>query len=73
MKYLRQENNRFIFEYGGDELELKQHEDFGWFEFSNVLIDTDLDIAHKDFQYMHYKDIQTAVQMMTILKDKRLV
>ena len=70
MKYLRQENNRFIFEDGGEELILVPHMDC--YVFKCVIIRDDLKIA-TNVSWVNNEDIQTAVQMMTILKEKGLV
>jgi len=73
MKYLRHEDNRFIFVDGGEELS------------STNLIGVEVGISYKkilvwaDFdvdlcgRIEPYKEIQTAVQMMTILKEAGMI
>lgn len=75
MKYLRQENNRFIFEDGGERFVLFEspYDDFYEYEDSDVAIRKDLSIKHKNYSFAYIGEIQTAVQMMTILKEKGLV
>ena len=72
MKYLRQENNRFIFEDGGEELSSNLIGAGAGINYKKIVIWADFDV---DLCGMvePYKDIQTAVQMMTILKEKGLV
>ena len=72
MKYLRQENNRFIFGglYDNGELALVAQKDV--YSFKGVVIRDDMKIA-ANVSWIDLKDIQTAVQMMTILKDEGLV
>ena len=75
MKYLRQENNRFIFEDGGDELSAIHTNLIGvgvGISYKKIVVwaDFDVDLCGR---IEPYKEIQTAVQMMTILKDKGLV
>jgi len=72
MKYLRQENNRFIFEDGGEELYSKIIGAGAGINYKKIVIwaDFDVDLCGR---VEPYKDIQTAVQMMTILKEEGLV
>lgn len=77
MKYLRQENSRFIFEDGGEEIGIERWDLAGpqWFRFKNVYLNTSKgDVGvNTNGKTLSLKDIQTSVQMMTILKDKGLV
>lgn len=75
MKYLRQENNRFIFEDGGEELSAIRANLIGGgaeISYKKVVVWDDFDVGLSG-RIEPFKDIQTAVQMMTILKDKGLV
>tara|TARA_R110002074_G_scaffold121968_1_gene256491 strand:+ start:15408 stop:15626 length:219 start_codon:yes stop_codon:yes gene_type:complete len=72
MKYKERRGNVFVFDGGYDSEELELTKKFGGYVFLNVRINPDLDI-----DTLHgpasYKDIQTAVNLMTILKDEGLV
>jgi len=71
MKYLRQENNRFIFEDGGEEEGLWKTPLDAWYQYLDIEIRVDFLI--NTCCVSKYKDIQTAVQIMTILKEEGLV
>lgn len=71
MKYLRQEDNRFIFEDGL----VAESGNVGRAPFiyhMDVMVWRDLEVQTPSGESVPYKDIQTAVQMMTILKEKGL-
>jgi len=80
MKYLRQENNRFIFEDGGEQLGLEEINSYSsttgqhyHYIKGDIYVSDRLFINKSHISFVEYKDIQTAVQMMMILKDKGLV
>lgn len=77
MKFKERRGNVFVFDggYDLDELELAEcTNNTGWFNYvrnnSDVWINLDLVL---DCEHASYKDIQTAVNLMTILKDEGLV
>lgn len=77
MKYKERRGNVFVFDGGSDsgELELVEHKYDDWLYFpkGDLYIREDLAIKHDSDDYCYYKDIQTAVNLMTILKDEGLV
>lgn len=73
MKYLRQENNRFIFEDDGEELSSTNLIGVGvGIFYKKIVVWADFDV-HLCGRIEPYKDIQTAVQMMTILKEEGMI
>ena len=74
MKYKGKQGNKYIFDGGYDKGELKLIEcyssDFLKFKSDkgNVLyIDKHLNVKHDPMDYIYYKDLQTAVNLMEIL------
>lgn len=73
MKYKERRGNVFVFDGGYEKpVELKLTKKFGGYVFHNFWISPNLNIdtLHGSSSY---KDIQTAVNLMTILKDEGLV
>lgn len=77
MKFKHQIGNRFIFDggYDSEELEIRGSiitDDLYVYEVDSdvILIDSSFNI---ECECMPYKDIQTAVNLMNILKDEGLV
>ena len=76
MKFKERRGNVFVFDggYDSDELELERSVEAGgvneFFMFEDVVIWPNLEIGTVGSPY---KDIQTAVNLMTILKDEGLV
>lgn len=75
MKFKERRGNVFVFDGGYDSEELEVRKiDVVWYEFRNILISNDLMIDLSLFSGVcHYNKIQTAVNLMTILKDEGLV
>lgn len=80
MKYKERRGNVFVFDggYGSGELELIESDSTCFMLYiargrDRVYIDENLNIKHDPIDYLYYEDIQTAVNLMTILKDEGLV
>lgn len=75
MKYKERRGNVFVFDGGYDSKELELSGPHGllapYYNYKSICIRPDLNIFS---EYVNpYKDIQTAVSLMTILKDEGLV
>lgn len=75
MKFKERIGNVFVFDggYDSEELDLVQDDEFGFFAFKFVVITPDFSVSTYMGRMAPYKDIQTAVNLMTILKDEGLV
>lgn len=73
MKFKERRGNVFVFDggYDSEELEVLGLAN-GFFVYSGIYLDKDSNVCTFD-EVAKYKDIQTAVNLMTILKDKGLV